>query len=60
MESQFEDVSVRILLHSCSKGYRLIICHRGLEHSADPEEIEDLETYLKERIPPLGEKPSGL
>jgi predicted esterase len=27
-----------------------------LEHSADPAEIDDVETYLKERIPPLGDK----
>lgn len=29
----------------------------GLQHSADPQEIDDMETYLKERIPPLGDKP---
>ena len=34
--------------------------HSGLEHSAALEEIDDLETYLKARIPPLGEKASGL
>ncbi|KAL0260361.1 hypothetical protein SLS55_004047 [Diplodia seriata] len=28
----------------------------GLPHSADPEEIEDLEAYLRDRIPPLGDK----
>lgn len=32
----------------------------GLQHSAALEEIDDLEIYLKERIPPLGEKASGL
>lgn len=31
---------------------------RGLVHSADPEEIDDVENYLKERIPPLGDKES--
>jgi predicted esterase len=30
--------------------------YSGLEHSADPAEIDDVETYLKERIPPLGDK----
>lgn len=30
--------------------------YRGLEHSADPKEIDDLETYLNERIPPIGDK----
>ncbi|KAK3671501.1 hypothetical protein LTR78_008600 [Recurvomyces mirabilis] len=30
--------------------------YRGLPHSAAPEEIDDLERYLNERIPPLGEK----
>jgi hypothetical protein len=34
--------------------------HSGLQHSAAPEEIEDLEKYLKERIPPLGEEAGGL
>ncbi|MCJ1314941.1 hypothetical protein MMC15_000255 [Xylographa vitiligo] len=29
--------------------------YRGLQHSADPEEIDDLETYLLARLPPLGE-----
>jgi dienelactone hydrolase len=31
---------------------------RGLEHSADPEEIDDVEKYLNERIPPTGDKAS--
>ena len=31
----------------------------GMEHSACPEEMDDLEAYLKERIPPQG-KASGL
>ncbi|KAK3687044.1 hypothetical protein LTR37_019206 [Vermiconidia calcicola] len=30
--------------------------YRGLQHSASPEEIDDLERYLKERIPDQGEK----
>ncbi|MCJ1417899.1 hypothetical protein MMC32_004244 [Xylographa parallela] len=29
--------------------------YRGLQHSADPEEIDDLERYLLARLPPLGE-----
>ncbi|KAF1812597.1 acyl-protein thioesteras-like protein 1 [Eremomyces bilateralis CBS 781.70] len=28
--------------------------YAGLVHSADPEEIDDLESYLNDRIPPLG------
>lgn len=32
---------------------------RGLEHSALPEEIDDVENYLNSRIPALGDK-SGL
>ncbi|MCJ1304669.1 hypothetical protein MMC08_007482 [Hypocenomyce scalaris] len=28
----------------------------GLVHSADPEEIDDLEAYLKERLPPLAQE----
>jgi len=28
----------------------------GLPHSADPEEIEDVEAYLNKRIPPIGDK----
>ena len=30
--------------------------YRGLPHSACPEEIDDLETYLNGRIPPLDQK----
>lgn len=41
-------------------GSRLMPNHSGLQHSAALEEIDDLETYLKERIPPLGEKAGGL
>lgn len=32
--------------------------YKGLPHSAAPEEIDDLETYLNGRIPPLGVKES--
>ncbi|KAL1311337.1 hypothetical protein AAFC00_001513 [Neodothiora populina] len=32
--------------------------YHGLPHSADPEEIDHLELYLKERIPDLGDKAS--
>lgn len=28
---------------------------RGLVHSADDKELDDLERYLKEQIPPLGD-----
>lgn len=27
----------------------------GLEHSADPKEIDDLENWLRERLPPLAD-----
>lgn len=27
--------------------------YNGLAHSADPKEIDDVETYLRERLPPL-------
>jgi predicted esterase len=30
----------------------------GLEHSSTPEEIDDVENYLNERIPALGDKQS--
>ena len=30
----------------------------GLEHSADPDEIDDVEKFLNERIPPVGDKPT--
>ncbi|KAL1633065.1 hypothetical protein SLS56_003136 [Neofusicoccum ribis] len=30
--------------------------YQGLPHSADPEEIDDLEAYLRERLPPLGDR----
>lgn len=29
--------------------------YSGMEHSACPEEIDDVEKYLNERIPPLGD-----
>jgi hypothetical protein len=29
--------------------------NRGLVHSADPEEIDDLESYLNQQIPLLGD-----
>lgn len=29
--------------------------YKGLGHSADPREIDDLETYIQQRLPPLGE-----
>lgn len=32
--------------------------HSGLEHSAVPEEIDDVEKYLNARIPPVGDKQS--
>jgi len=32
--------------------------YKGLEHSALPEEIDDVEKYLNERIPPVGDKPT--
>lgn len=28
--------------------------YKGLAHSADPREIDELETYLRQRLPPLG------
>ncbi|KAK4998264.1 hypothetical protein LTR66_002482 [Elasticomyces elasticus] len=33
--------------------------YKGLQHSADPDEIDHLEAYLKERLPPLGDKADG-
>jgi len=35
-----------------------LIGNRGLEHSADPEEIDDVERFLNESIPPVGDQPS--
>ena len=29
--------------------------YSGLEHSADLQEMDDLERYLKERLPPIGD-----
>jgi len=34
------------------------MCYRGLEHSATPEEIDDVEKYLNERIATVGDKPT--
>jgi len=37
-------------------GYKVNLkMYRGLQHSADPDEIDDLENYLKERIPAKGD-----
>ncbi|KAF2197467.1 Phospholipase/carboxylesterase [Delitschia confertaspora ATCC 74209] len=30
--------------------------YKGLTHSADPDEIDDLEAYLSKQIPPMGDK----
>jgi len=39
-------------------GYKVELkMYKGLEHSADPEEIDDVEKYLNERIPALGDTP---
>jgi predicted esterase len=38
----------------------LMLENRYLAHSAEPQEIDDLEAYIKERIPPLGDKAPGL
>jgi len=41
------------------EGYKVELkFYPGLEHSADPDEIDDVEKYLNERIPPLGDKQS--
>jgi len=32
--------------------------YKGMEHSACPEEIDDVEKYLNERIPEVGDKPT--
>jgi len=41
-------------------GYKVNLkMYRDLAHSADPDEIDDLENYLNERIPPQGDKASA-
>ncbi|KAL8794832.1 MAG: hypothetical protein Q9195_002660 [Heterodermia aff. obscurata] len=30
--------------------------YKGLQHSADPKEIDDLEVYIQQRLPPLGDE----
>ena len=32
--------------------------YRGMEHSACPEEVDDVEKFLNERIPEVGDKPT--
>lgn len=34
----------------------VLIGSSGLEHSATPEEIDDVEKFLNSSIPPLGDK----
>lgn len=49
---------LRLAMRIC--GVESLTMTRGLVHSADPEEIDDLEAYLKGRLPPIGqEAPSG-
>jgi predicted esterase len=33
--------------------------YKGLAHSAEPKEMDDLEAYIRERLPPLGGKASS-
>lgn len=33
--------------------------YQGLAHSADPQEIDDLEAYIAERLPPQGDQASS-
>jgi len=33
--------------------------HRGLEHSANPEEIDDLEKFLGQCLPKMGDMPGA-
>lgn len=35
--------------------FRYLHFHRGLGHSADPDEIEDLERFLHKTLPPQGD-----
>lgn len=30
--------------------------YQGLDHSADPNEMDDLEKWINDRLPPLGDK----
>jgi hypothetical protein len=47
---------MRILLTSDFAGYTVNFkMYRGLEHSADPDEIDDVEKFLNKTIPPLPE-----
>lgn len=42
-----------------TRGYPVELkMYPGLEHSADPEEIDDVEKFLNETIPPEGDKPT--
>lgn len=33
--------------------------YAGLVHSAEPREMDDLEAFIRERLPPLGDKPAS-
>lgn len=35
--------------------FKVLMECSGLVHSADPKEIDDLEKYLHERLPPVGD-----
>lgn len=54
MECGVEDVSVSLEYYIDFE--IILIRNRGLQHSATPEEIDDVEKYLTARIPPIGEK----
>jgi hypothetical protein len=45
--------------YRCEKVCLLIGGLSGLEHSATPEEIDDVEKFLNSSIPPLGDKASS-
>ena len=59
LEGGFKDVQVSAYCFTQEALMRLIrLRFRGLEHSATPEEIDDVEKFLKETIPAIGDKTS--
>ena len=33
--------------------------YKGLAHSAEPKEMDDVEAFIQQRLPPLGDKPAS-
>lgn len=57
VKHEYGEMSAKVL---SDNGYKVDFrTYKGLVHSADPDEIDHLESYLNQQIPPLGNAKSG-